>query len=414
MNTSYKLIFCTLILVIGCSVQKQSKETHMPKAPKVQESFTENKNQEISRRFNSAEPIAAWWKQFRDPQLNYLVDKGTKNNLDIKIAVANVFKSRAITDEVEADRLPTVNTNVSYVRQRLSEEGIFGNVADNTLNNYNAGFDAFWELDLFGRVTQRIDRAEALNEQALADLEFIYITTIAEIVRNYTQLRGLQYSLDIANRNLQNQKQTYELIQNMVQAGRGTQFDTTRAKSQLELTTAQIPELEAAIFRVIRRLSVLTGDIPNTLMSKLQQTKPLPNIPASVNIGNPQTLLRRRADIRRAEKALEQAFAEYNLAYADLFPEISLQGSLGFVATSFGRWLTGGALETTLGPSINWKILDIKRVLARIDQSDAQTRGQIAAYQKVTLEALEELENAISDFSKEEKKAFKLNSRCKS
>lgn len=401
----YMIIFLALWFT-GCAIEKQSKKTHMPEPPQLDSAFA--KEQQISHKLNNSQPVVEWWKQLDDPQLHYLVDSAINHNLDVKIAVANVLKSRAVVNEVEADRIPTIDTNASYRRERFSEEGVFGDFGGNENSVYSAGFDAFWELDLFGRVQQRIDRSQALNAQAVADLRLAHTTVVAEIARNYIVLRGGQYQWNIAKRNVQNQEKTYELTRNMVKNGRGTKFDAIRAKSQLELTASQIPEIEAAIYRSIRRLSVLTGEVPNALISKLSVVKPLPDIPQSIAIGDPQGLLRRRADIKKAEEALAQAFAEYNLAYADIFPEITLQGSLGFVATAFGRWATGGALETSFGPSIRWKILDIKRILARIHQSDAETKNKILRYQKTILEALEEVENAIGDFSKEEQKRLNL------
>ncbi|BBM83064.1 efflux transporter outer membrane subunit [Candidatus Uabimicrobium amorphum] len=393
-------LFVVATLLLSCSIEKQSATTHMPQVQKLGKQFAMETSK--SQKFRTSEPVAKWWTQFKDDDLTYLVNKGFKNNFDIKIAMANFLKSRAIVEEAGTAGLPTMDIRSSYTRQQLSEEGFFGDLQELDINLYDVGLDAFWEVDLFGRLAQNNKRALAINKQALADLELISMTITAEIVRNYIILRGEQYLLQIAKRNLENQSKIYTTALDLFESGLGIDLDVKQAKSELRLIEANIPTIEANIARSIRRLSVLTGDIPTSLFTRLREEKRLPDIPQSIAMGNPTDLLRRRADIQKAEQQLMQAFAEYNLAYSDLFPRVTLKGSIGFIATAFGRWLTAGALETNFGPSISWKILNLQRVLARIDQNDATTKNRIYSYQKTVLNALEETENAIDNFSKEE------------
>lgn len=363
---------------------------------------------ERSKRFRATEPVAYWWRQLDDPKLVSLIDDAMNHNFDVKIALANLNKSRALLNETSADRLPTIESNVSYERQRLTEEGLSGKPADTSVDHYDAGFDAFWEIDLFGRVSQRIEREKAIVQESVAELKSVYVVITAEVARTYIELRGAQYRLDIARRNEANQSKTYELIQEMAKGGKSNDLDIARSLTLLEQTRSTIPPLEAEVSVAIHRLGVLTGRLHGALNEELKEVKPLPSIPVSISIGDPQGLIRRRPDIRQAEQQLAQAIASYNLKTADLYPEISIVGAIGFIASSFSNWGTAGAVDASIGPSLKWRILDRKRVRAEIDQADAQAQAQLVSFEKTILEALEEIENALINFTKEESRRQNL------
>lgn len=376
--------------------------------PPVNPAKEETQFHQDAELYQTGEPVAAWWRELNDEVLTRLVEETLQSNLDLQIAVTQLEKSRAALTETRADRFPTVNSSASYARERLSREGIAGSALERTVHLYDSGFDAFWELDLFGRVSHRIEQARALNRQALADLHGVQVTVTAETARVYMELRGAQYRLDIAQRNAANQQKTLEITQQKSAGGQSNSLDVARAKTLLETTRARIPSLEAAIARSIRRLSVLTGQLPQTLEKDLKEMKPLPSVPLTVNIGNPETLIRRRPDVQRAEEGAAAAMAEYNLALNELFPEISFKGALGFTATTFGNWFSAGALRASTGPSLSWRILDLARILARMKAADQDAIASVKNYQRTVLEALEEIENALTDFYKEDQRRLSL------
>ncbi|MBP9733095.1 MAG: TolC family protein [Candidatus Omnitrophica bacterium] len=358
--------------------------------------------------YTDQEPVAAWWSGLKDESLTRLVEQAVAHNLDLQIAVTQLEKSRAYLTETGADRLPTIDSGASYARQRLSNEGISGPAAQRSVSLFNGGFDAFWELDLFGRVSARVDRARALNRQALADLRAMQVTVTAEVARVYIELRGAQYRLHIARRNAENQEKTLGITDQKSKAGQSTNLDVARATAQLESTRARLPALEASIARSIRRLSVLTGQLPHALEEDLEEMQPLPSVPMSVDIGDPATLIRRRPDIQRAEEAAAAALAGYNIAASELYPQISFRGALGFTATTFGQWFSAGALRGTAEPTLEWRLFDLTRVVSQMKQSDQDARASVKRYEKTVLEALEEIENALTDFSKEQERMASL------
>ena len=364
-----------------------------------------------NQRFKAAETVANWWKTLQDEQLNALIDKSQENNKDVTVALANLLEARGIAREAGFDRYPTVTASGSAARTRTSGE--LGNGASRTSNNYDAGFDASWELDLYGQVSEGIKASEARAQAAQANLRDVYVTISSEVARTYIQLRGAQYRLDIAQRNTTNQKETFELTQKLTNGGRGTQLDVSRAHTQLELTRSTIPTLDAEVTANIHRLSVLTGQVPNALRSELAGVKPLPSIPANVNVGDISSLLRRRPDIAVAENNLKAAVADYNVSVADQFPQVNIIGALGFAATSISSF-GATAVAGSLGASVSWSAFDMERVKARINQSDARAQAAVASYEKTVLIALEELHTSVSNFSKEEERRARLQSSTRS
>jgi multidrug efflux system outer membrane protein len=394
--------------LVGCATFEDYTPPDNPKGTAATDLTAVN-----TERFIAAAPVASWWREFNDPQLAALVDEALQANLDVKIAIANLYKARAIARESGFDRFPTVTSSASYARERLSREGISGAPLDRTVNNYSAGFDAFWELDLLGRVSQRIDAQEALEQAAEADLDHVYVSIGAEVARVYVELRGAQYRLDIAERNAKNQQSTFDLTKKLENGGRATGLDVARAETQLSLTRATIPPLQAEVSANINRLSVLTGRVPDALREDLSGKKPLPSLPVGVAVGDASSLIKRRPDIRQAERELAAAVAQYNVATTDLFPTVNILGSIGFLATNLSSF-GAGALAASVGPTINWRAFDLGRVQAQIDQNDAAAQAALANYGKVALEALEETQTALSNFSREEERRAMLQRAAKS
>jgi len=214
-------------------------------------------------------------------------------------------------------------------------------------------------------------------------------------------LRGLQNQLAVAQKNADNQAQTLELTQVKLENGRGTELDTSRALAQLESTKATIPRLESAIAQAIHRLSVLTGQMPDALTTSLVQSAPLPKAPNAIQIGNPEQLLRRRPDIRVAERSLAAATARIGVATADLFPRVTFVGSLSLEASTLSGIVAPGSESYSVGPKISWAAFDLGRVYARIKAADARAEASLAQYEQTVLNALEETENALVNYRQE-------------
>lgn len=397
-----KLMLCTLISlsISGCA---QFRDYQFPTADSSVES---TQLSDDSYQFATAQqPIADWWTSFQDPQLSQLVEEALSHNLDVRIALANLQAARALSRAVGSDRYPTVNANAGYSRNLYSEEA--QNSTARAADVYETGFDASWELDIFGRVSYGIQSQLAQEQAIAADLQQMYVSVAAEVARQYFVLRGAQYRLDIAQRNAENQKETFELTEKILNAGGASALDVSRARTQLSLTRSTIPPLRAQIDSTINSLSVLTGQVPDALRSNLSQSKALPSLPLSVAVGDAQTLLNRRPDIRSAERSLAASVADYNLRVADLFPKVSILGSLGFISTNLSSFGTS-ALAGSIGPSISWQVFDRDRLKAYVDQADAQTDAALARYEKTVLSALEEIQSAMSDFSNEEQRRAEL------
>lgn len=354
-------------------------------------------------RINAQQPVAAWWSQLKDGQLNQLIADSLQQNHSIRIAQASLDESRALLRDSKLDRYPTVEASASGVRQKQSAD-VVGESGSRISETYVAGFDASWELDLFGRVRNGVKLSKAQLAAREADLQAAQVSIAAEVASAYISLRGNQYLLDVALRNVLNQQETLELTQRLESMGRGDHLDVARAESQLELTRSTIPGLNARVNVALNRIGVLTGKPGEALKAELTQVKSLPEIPASFAVGNPTDLLKRRPDVRRAEQALAGAVAEYNIHVADLYPRVTFSGGLGYLSTDWTRLGNSDTDAFSFSPRIQWAAFNLGRVDAQIDAADARTQARIAEFEQQVLVALEETDNALQNFSREEER----------
>ena len=341
------------------------------------------------------ETPAAFWSQFEDVTLDALVSDSLAANHDLRIALARWREARAVHRETRFDLIPTVTASGGYTREELPSAQSFGLASELDERYYDAGFDASWELDFFGRVRRGVEAARAETEGAEASLRDAQVSVTAEVARTYFELRGAQSELEVAERNVANERATLDLTASLLDAGRGTELDTSRAQAQLSSTLASIPPLESAVARSIHRLSVLTGRPPEALSEQLRVRRALPALPRLVAISDPATLLRRRPDIRIAERALAASSAEIGVAMGDLFPKVTFNGSFGYAAGSLGGLGESGTRQYVIGPAITWAAFDLGRVRSRIDQAHARNDQALALYEQTVLRALEETENAL-------------------
>jgi multidrug efflux system outer membrane protein len=343
-----------------------------------------------------------WWRGFTDDTLNRLTEHAVAANHDLRIATARVREARALRTTVVLDLVPTVTANGGYTRSVSSRDSNPVPLArdQRELALYDAGFDAIWEVDIFGRVRRSIQASTAEVAALEASRRDVLVTVTSEVARNYFELRGAQHQLDVARQNADNQRETLDITSAKLNAGRGTDLDVARAETQLNATLATIPPLEATIKQTIYRLSVLTGQQPTALDSELSAPAPLPALPTLVAVDNPKQLLRRRPDIRAAERALAAATARIGVATADLFPRVTFIGNVGVSAKDFSALSESGADTYSFGPRITWAALDLGRVRARIKAADARAEAELANYEGTVLLALEETEGALVEFGR--------------
>jgi multidrug efflux system outer membrane protein len=347
----------------------------------------------------AAEVRAEFWTLFNDATLNELMRLALAENKDLDIARANLRASRAALRLVGFDAYPTVTARADHFHRLRSEHELPGVDRDaREGDDVDAGFDASWEIDLFGRVRRGREAARATEQAAVAQYRDVQVSVTAEVARNYFVLRGLQNQLAVNSRNADNQSQTLRITRARLDAGRGTELDTSRAEAQLQTTLAGIPPLRAAVATTMYRLAVLTGREPSALLATLDPAQSLPVLPALTGIGTPAALLRRRPDVRAAERNLAAATARIGIAVGDLFPRVTLLGSGGFVADSVGRLGDPGTDAYSFGPAISWAALDLGRVRARIGVARAQTDGALASYEAAVLNALEDTNAALVSY----------------
>jgi outer membrane protein, multidrug efflux system len=342
--------------------------------------------------YTSEQAQVQFWKQFGDETLDKLVDDSLNANHDLRIAVGRLAEARAARHQSLYDLAPTVTAAGGHTTQKFpqAQTGF-----PFTASYYDVGFDATWELDLFGRVRRGVEASKDQLQGAEANLHDAQVSVIAEVARTYFELRGQQNELAVAKRNVENQQSTFQLTDARLKAGRGTEFDTSRASSQLSTTLATIDPLEAAVQRSIHRLSVLTGRDPNALQGLLSPMQNMPELPKTLAVGDPGAMLRRRPDIRVAERQLASASAEIGVAVGDYFPKVTFTGSFGYDAQTLNGLGTSASKAYSIGPGISWAAFDLGRVHARVAGAKARNSTALAQYEQTVLKALEETENAL-------------------
>ncbi|MEP7184700.1 MAG: TolC family protein [Rhodanobacter sp.] len=347
---------------------------------------------------SSAQFQAAWWRQFNDPTLDALIQRAAANNLDLRIAVARLHESRALLSGARSDQLPTIDTDIDYSRSRGQQPG-FGTQRQ-TVTTYQAGFDASWELDVFGGVRRSVEAAGAdlgASEAALHDAQ---VSLLAEVARNYFELRGSQLRLDIATRDIENQQQTLHLTEVRLQAGAGSEQDLASARARLAAVKAQLPLLQTAVSAGKFRLAVLLGARPGQLDIDLSP-KDFQPIAVNLPIGDAGDVLARRPDVQIAERQYAAANARIGVAKADFFPHVTLGGFFGFLSGRSNDFGSPSTRAWSLAPSISWPGLNVQRVRANLHASEARTDAAEANYQRAVLRAIEDIDNAVTGFNQQ-------------
>jgi outer membrane protein, multidrug efflux system len=341
---------------------------------------------------------SAYWRTLGDTTLDRLIGEVIQANLDVRAAAARVRGARAARTEAALDFVPTITVAGGYTRQRLSSATFpitEGGGAFPDQDIWDGGFDASWELDLFGRVRRSVQAQGALVGAASEDLRDVQVSLASEVARTYFELRGAQERLGVARRNADNQRRTLEVTQQRLDAGRGTAFDTERARTQLGFTLASIPALEAQVASSQYQIGVLVGRPPAKLAEELDQAAAVPALPASVIVASPDSLIRRRPDVSAAERQVAAERAFVGAAKADYLPRVTVGGSAGYSAADLGGLGDEGSFRYAVGPIISWPALNLGRVKARVDASRARAAEAEAQYSQTVLRALQEVETGL-------------------
>ncbi|GAB7522802.1 efflux transporter outer membrane subunit [Paraburkholderia sp. 2C] len=400
----------SVLVLPGCTVGPDYRG-----APAVAQDSTSSKT--FVRASNSGTimmpaPPNQWWLAFNDPQLNELIEAAFAHSPDVHIAQARLRESRAQLDQQHANELPKLSANAAALRAREPDLSAFtnGNNGGNGNNSntsssgrgplqlYTAGFDASWEIDLFGG-TRRAIEAASTNAQAVdADLADTQVSLAAEVARTYIELRDEQTRLELAQRQAQTEQKILTLTQQRRARGTAADVDVERLTTQVENTRATLSPLDAQVTDSLDRLAVLTGRAPGALDEQLAAARPLPALPETVAIGDPSAMLQQRPDIRAAERRLASSNAEIGEHVADFFPKVTLLGDIGFSASDPGHLIRKSNFSWVAVPYLQWNVFDFGRTLGSVHAAEASRDEAEAQYTKTVLEALQDANSSLSRY----------------
>jgi NodT family efflux transporter outer membrane factor (OMF) lipoprotein len=353
--------------------------------------------------------LAAWWSAFGDAELDALVQRALAQNLDLASAEARIREARAQEVVAGAAGLPQVSTEGSVSRQRISENaipippgsgqqgGAFG-LPGSEFTTWRAGFDASWEIDLFGKTRRSVEAARARTEAAVWDRRDLQVTAAAEVANAYLTLRTLQARIANARADLESEQRSEKLVAARVRGGLVTGQDLAQQSSAASAAAAAIPALQTQVEAQVHAIAVLTGQAPEALDGELAQPKALPSPPV-VPPGVPSELLRRRPDIRAAERQLAASTADIGVAVADLYPRFSLTAAPALVSTALSSLLEWGSRSFSVGAAVDWPLFNGGRTRGTIAVANARQSEALIAYRKAVLTALQDVEDALSRIS---------------
>jgi outer membrane protein, multidrug efflux system len=374
-------------------------------APKSQVPASFAEATPISADAREAQPLDdAWWKNLGDPVLENLLMQALKSAPTIAEAQARVREARALSGIAGASRFPIVNADGEYTRNLGSNNVPIG-VPPGGLgpgehsNLWQAGFDASWEIDVFGGQRRSIEAAGANYEAVTEDRADVVLTLLAEVARDYVELRGAQRRIELARKNLVIEQDLQTLTQAQLSAGLAPRQDLLRAQAQVADIEAAIPALQTDERTAAYRIAALMGRSFTEVIAELSVPRPIPRAVSDVPVGLPSELLKRRPDVRAAERRIAAANARIGVAQADLYPHFSLTGVAGFESLNFSSFATGSSGYYQIGPNISWRIFDAGRIRFQVLVESARTDAAAAAYQRTMLDAFRDVETALISYA---------------
>ena len=393
-----------MLIVSGCMV---GPNYHPPQltAPPAWVGVAKPLAGQVSMANRQPAELTQWWHQFNDPTLTALVEEAVKTNLDLQLAEASLRQARATRGVALGGLWPAVTGSGSYQREHTVSV-----TPDNEVQNlFQAGFDAVWELDVFGGLRRNVESAGANVRAAIEGIRNAQVSLVAEVALNYIQLRGFQQEIVVARKNLEAQQHTAEITRKLWKVGFNSALDVANADANVATTESQIPVFETEAQQSIYALSVLLARPPADLLERLSPTANLPRVPAQVPVGLPSDLLRRRPDIQQAEAQLHAATAQIGVAVAELFPQFSLTGSVSWQSNLLRTWWTEASRSFGIGPSVSWQIFQGGAIVSNVRVQEALRDQAFITYQKTVLAAFQDVENALIAFAKEQQHRKSLN-----
>lgn len=448
---SFIVIVCLCCLPSGCSVGPGYRAP-TPELPEAWHQTTTGGPAEENA------DLQEWWHVFEDDLLSDLIKRAAEGNLDLRLAVLRIREARALRNIAAGGLLPSLAGQGGWQRSRASANGLMGGavqapgkgtqfantmargIASSALSEglgtafpgapavtnslagglmgllptptrlarteamdlYTTGFDASWEIDVFGGIRRSLESADAVLAAAVEDYRGVLVSLLAEVAATYVDVRSLQSQIEATQRNIKLQKETVALTQVKFDSDLVSELDVRQAETNLATTESELPLIEAALSAAIYRLSVLVGREPAALYDELSQVRDIPKPPAETLIGVPVDLLRRRPDIRAAERRLAAQTAQIGVAAADLYPRFTLSGTFGFQATDINHMLDSRSVTYGFGPALRWNLFDGLRNLNRIAAQQAVTHQAYVFYEQTLLQALQDVETALVAYTREQ------------
>jgi NodT family efflux transporter outer membrane factor (OMF) lipoprotein len=337
--------------------------------------------------------ISEWWQVFDDPRLNELVNRGRSGNLDLDLARSRVREARAARGIETAARFPALTATGSAAKVKEGDQP--------TAELYATDFDAAWELDIFGRVSRRIEASTADMQSSIEALRGVQVSLVAEIALNYVEVRSFQNRIRVAEANVEAQQKTLRVVTDRFELQLANSLEVEQAKSNLASSRSRLPPLESGLQQAMNRLAVLVGEKPGVLNNFLKEASPMPAAPPEIAIGIPADLIRRRPDIRKAERELAAQSARVGVATADLYPRFTFNGTLQFSAANASSLFDSMSRLLNIGPAFQWNIFNAGSVRSNINVQSERQNQALIQYEQTILQALEEVENAMVAYARE-------------
>lgn len=400
-SASWLLVMLLITIISGCVTV--GPDYVRPDITVYNNWNTQHKSDQNNKELD-AQTLAAWWSVLGDPKLSGLIERAAKDNLDLKKAQARVREARARRGVAKAAFFPTLDATGSASRSKSSEDTGSGSTSD----LYAVGFDAAWELDIFGGVRRSVEAAQANLEASEEDRRDVLVSLLAEVALNYVDVRTYQVRLAVAEANLKSQEETHQLTVWRYQAGLSDELAVQQARFNLENTRSKIPTLRTGLEGAINRIAVLLGEQPGKVHGELKNQEPMPVTLLNVAVGVPADVMRRRPDVRKAERDLASQTAKVGVATADLYPKFKLSGTIGFDALSIGNLFLSGSGTYGFGPSISLPIFAGGATRQNIEVQSALQEQYLIAYETAVLNALEEVENSLVAVAEEQSRRQSL------
>ncbi len=397
-NISLFLVISIVFTLTGCAVGPNYKKPEIA----IPSDWNNRFNGTPTEKQADIQSLATWWSTLNDPELSSLITRAVEGNLDVKEARSRILESRARRGVAQAGLFPTLDVSGSEKWTRTGKD----TGKSRTTKLISSVLDSGWEVDIFGGTRRSIEAASATMEGNMENLRDVLVSLLAEIAINYIEIRTYQARIAATHASIDTQDETYKLTVWRCEAGLNDELAVQQALYNLENTRSQIPTLQTGLEEALNRIAVLLGEQPGSVHKELATTEPIPVASAELAVGVPADLLRRRPDIRQAERELASQTANIGVATADLFPKLSLKGSIGIEAISFNElrdvmpysdnWVLSG------GPQITWAIFDAGAIRQNIKVQSALQEQALIQYESSILTALEEVENALISYINEQ------------